>query len=390
MAHKILMLGGFRAGKSSILASILYSAKQVGNGLFSIIDNTDYTGAGAPVSLDDKRIEVSQYIKNKGTFGQDEVFLVDMNQTRIGEKSTYTLTTRIDGTAGVNFDFVDVSGEWMRERSNEYNKLKDEVKECDVFVIAIDTPYMMQEDGDINDKYNRITEITKVLDGIVDGIDMSRAECFKKMIIFCPVKCEKWVRACEADKVSQKVRLSYKQLINKFCNNSAVEMRIMPIQTVGAIEFAEMHDAYRYFSTPEDKEGIECLYYENSDMVRTKHGEVISDITNGHLEKDGSQSSTRDALTIQWAWYKKTGAKYEPVDCEQPMYHILRFLVQKEIAINQSELEKRKNESWWLAIYHYFVPGPFQQYIDQYRKVVDSLDVRESGKGFMKIREKVE
>ena len=42
MAHKILMLGGRRSGKSSILASIVYALDQ-NTELFSITDQTVYS-----------------------------------------------------------------------------------------------------------------------------------------------------------------------------------------------------------------------------------------------------------------------------------------------------------------------------------------------------------
>lgn len=391
MAHKILMLGGFRAGKSSILASILSSVKDVNKGIFSIVDKTDYTdAAGAPVTLDHKTMEVKNYIKKRDkVHGENELFLVDMTPTQ--GKSTYTLTTRIDGAAGVNFDFVDVPGEWMEKTQKSHNDLKEAIAECDVFVIAIDTPYMMQEDDDLNKLYNRIDEITTALDDIADDIDMEYLECQKKMIIFCPVKCEKWVRAGEADKVSQKVRSSYKELINKFCNNRGVDMWIMPIQTVGAIEFAEMKDAYRYFPTPAEKAGIRCSCDELTGIVRLSDGKVVSDATEDQLVKDTSYDGVRDGFEIPWAWYKRNGvSEYDPVDCEQPAYHILRFLVKKELAITQTKVEEVKRYPWWKRVFAWLNNPPFGIYLVQYRKVVDSLDVKESGDGFMEIREKVE
>ncbi|MCQ2274967.1 MAG: hypothetical protein MJZ86_09270 [Bacteroidales bacterium] len=390
MAHKILMLGGFRAGKSSILASILYSVKQVNKGIFSIVDKTDYTdAAGAPVNLDNKRMEVSQFIKKLDkVHGEDELFLVDMTPTQ--GKSTYTLTTRIDGAAGVDFDFVDVPGEWMKKTEPTYNELKRSIAECDVFIIAIDTPYMMQEDNDLNEKYNRIEEITTALDGIAADINMNYIECQKKMVLFCPVKCEKWIRAGKADVVSQKVRSSYRELINKFCNHKGIDMWIMPIQTVGAIEFAEMKDAYRYFPTSSEKEGIKCSYDELTGIVRLSDGKVVSDATEDQLEKDTKNDGVRDGFEIPWAWYKRNGvSKYEPVDCEQPAYHILRFLVKKESAVIQNKVSERSKESWFMKILRWFSDPPFGQYLDQYRKVVDSLEIKENGGGFMEIREKV-
>lgn len=396
MAHKIVMLGGYRAGKSSILSSILYSVTKINKGLFSIIDKTDYTAAeGAPVSLNDKRIEISQYIKKRNkVHGINDLFMVDMTPTNW--KSTYTLCTRIDGTANVDFEFVDVPGEWMEQNHEHFNDLKDIVKTCDVFIIAIDTPYMMQDDSDVNECYNRIPEITKALDDIAD--DIVDPDCQKKMIIFCPVKCEKWVRdhmtennrvGNEADAVTQAVKNSYRELINKFVNNRGISMWVMPIQTVGAIEFAEMKDAYRYYETKEDKEGIQCSYDELTGIVRLKDGNVISYAIEDQIEEDST--AIRGGMEIPWAWYKKNElSQFEPKDCEQPAFHILRFLVRKELAVTKNIKRQIDNSPWYIRIISWFKDPPYGKYIEQYRKVISELNIRESGNGFLEVREKVE
>ena len=78
----------------------------------------------------------------------------------------------------------------MEDGKNE--EVVAQLKECDVYIIAIDTPYMMQEDDDINEVYNRVEEITSMMtrDEVCGSIYN------RKMIIFCPVKCEKWIPHC--------------------------------------------------------------------------------------------------------------------------------------------------------------------------------------------------
>ena len=61
MAHKIIMLGGRRSGKSSILSSILYALdKNTSGDLFVVSDQTDYSANdstdGVCVRLRDKRM----------------------------------------------------------------------------------------------------------------------------------------------------------------------------------------------------------------------------------------------------------------------------------------------------------------------------------------------
>ena len=59
MAHQILMLGGRRSGKSSILASILYSlGNNLADSLCAVTDQTNYSGSDSVgIPLHAKRIE---------------------------------------------------------------------------------------------------------------------------------------------------------------------------------------------------------------------------------------------------------------------------------------------------------------------------------------------
>ena len=74
MNHRILMLGGRRAGKSTILASILHLLKNEMPGSICVVNDskTDYTQTTTDndghtytlPTLDSKRLEVSNYMKN--------------------------------------------------------------------------------------------------------------------------------------------------------------------------------------------------------------------------------------------------------------------------------------------------------------------------------------
>lgn len=145
MEHKIIMMGGRRSGKSTILASILQSLRLTPGGICTIIDKTDYTqmvdtpfGTKPAIKLDTKQNEVKGFIKK---VAPNSSFLVDM--TPNFGKSSYILEVS-SGTTAIDFEFVDVPGEWMRANYNEHGehkKLEEEVASSDVFVIAIDTPF---------------------------------------------------------------------------------------------------------------------------------------------------------------------------------------------------------------------------------------------------------
>lgn len=414
MKHKILMMGGRRAGKSTILASILHSLKNSPGDLCTIADLTDYSqkilgedGKEYDLpSLDDKRREVVGYLQK---MSEKASFLVDLTPTTV--YATYTLrvnTTYKDKEnkirqTNIDLDFVDVPGEWMRKGVREHEKLVNEVKEADVIVIAIDTPYMMQEDEYVNEIYNRIPEITDTLEHLSIENDADR-----KQIIFCPVKCERWARQKPLsevaepvkeplDEVAERVKRAYKNLINRWVQFQNVQIWIMPIQTVGALEFVNHREAKLYFKDENDSVGTLCSEDELTGVITDRWGNIVDE----YDKKRGLESDTRwkiDYINIPVSWYKICGRELTLKDCEQPGYHILRFLVQKEDNVNKtkamaesnqlSELEKELFGSFRVWLKKIFNPT-FGEYLPIWKEVILRLDTRklikESGNGFMKI-----
>ncbi|MBO4372523.1 MAG: 50S ribosome-binding GTPase, partial [Bacteroidales bacterium] len=236
--HKILMLGGRRAGKSTILASIHNAlGSSTPGSICTITDETDYSSIEQELpTLDNKRLEVVDYIEDKS---DKKMFLVDMAPTQ--SQNSYTLRVNAEKTS-IKLEFVDIPGEWMRKQNADYKTLKELTKETDVFVIVIDTPFLMLGRPNENEVYNRIKEITDLL---VSEI-RSANDADKKLFLICPVKCEKWVRQGLADDVTQKAKSVYKTLINTYVKHPWADIRVMPIQTVGGIESVKLLDALLY------------------------------------------------------------------------------------------------------------------------------------------------
>lgn len=416
MNHKVIMLGGRRAGKSTILASILHSLKNEIPGTICTVNDskTDYTQVITDKdgkkhqlpTLDNKRIEVSQYIK---THHQNQTFLVDMDPTY--GKSSYILTVR-SGTASVDLEFVDVPGEWMRKNVAEHNELKEQVMSSDIFVIAIDTPFLMQEDNDVNDVYNRVQEITDVISEMkVDP----KNEVDRRLIILCPIKCEKWVRErndnkkpdedeLTPDKVTQKVKTVYKNLINQWVKFPNVDIWIMPIQTVGGLESVKLMPAKRYKKDAFDKneKWKSCMVDELTDQVIDKDGKCITD----KIDVEDDERWVIDYTAIPLSWYRNNGLGFAPVFCGQPGYHILHFLVDKEEEIvkqraemeqqlrkkieDMSLLEKLFNFRDWIKTWD----PTFGEYLPVWQNAIHALKerklIKEEGDGFELVKSFVE
>ncbi len=394
--HKILMMGGRRAGKSTILSSILTQLRENTPGtICTIIDQTDYTqeietkyGTVPLPTLDIKQNEIRDYINKRQ---KKTEFLVDMTPT--SGKASYVLEL-CAGNTTVPFEFIDVPGEWMRTNVQEHAQLVSLVERSDVFVIAIDTPFLMNTDDAegvaINMVYNRVNEITQTMSKL-----KINSEDDLKQIILCPVKCEKWIRAGEADKVVKKVLKSYRDLINRWVGCPEVTIQIMPIQTVGGFESSRMLPAKLYFKDDDDRTGESCSVDPKTMDLMTRDGVKVSEYA--RIEDDPFW--TIDYMDIPLSWYRlndENGLK--PKFCEQPGYHILDFLVRKEdnAIRSRAEAEKKKMEKSnpiWKFLTRVFNPT-FGQYLPIWKNVIDRLSssnmIKTDGDGFCYVRSKIE
>ena len=394
MEHKILMMGGRRAGKSTILSSILSSLRQTPGAICTILDRTDYTqmietrqGLMPMPTLDIKQREVVNYMKKKST---NTNFLVDMSQSY--GKASYILEVSANGTA-INFEFVDVPGEWMIINNDDHKRLKEEVIASDIFVVAIDTPFLMNEDDEdnsINEVYNRIHEITQVLANIKIENDAD-----KKQIMLCPVKCEKWARNNRIDEVVERVKVAYRDLINRWVDKPEMTIRIMPIQTVGGMESERMLPALLYFKDDDDPTGVSCSMDPNTGMYIDKDGKVLRETSSSRVEED--KAWCYDYTDIPLSWYKLNGVGYSPVHCEQVGYHILKFLVDKEENVIKMKADKEaeilQNKSpfarWWTRLWK----PTFGDYFPKWKEVITQLNeaklIKEQGDGFVVVKSKI-
>lgn len=380
MAHKILMLGGRRSGKSSILASVVYALGKTSE-LFSITDQTIYTAE--TVSLNEKRLELENYLKKRKNSSLNSNFRVDMAPTN--GMVDYNIMAQIRGASDVMFDFVDVQGEAMEVQSKFHQSLKEQVALGDVFIVAIDTPYLMQdEDENINTVWNRTDEITNLLANIhIEDEDIDR-----KLIILCPVKCEKWTQHGKAEKVTERVCNAYKRLINNWVNHRAVDIWVMPVETAGGIEHSKLLDGYRIFKNDTDKVGELGSIHDLTGQVMLKNGDIVSP-SSVIIENEPDKSLVFSSTQIPLSWFVVNGKGYSPARCEQPAYHIIRFLVKKEEKATEAK-KKAIDETiwifrWWRRLWN----PPFGQYLNAYRNLIDDMErnhlIKTNGDGFKKI-----
>lgn len=398
MKHRVLMLGGRRAGKSTILSSILTQLRENTPGtICTVIDKTDYTQEIANVdgtsmslpTLDIKQNEIKRYIKKRQ---RNTEFLVDMTPT-FG-KASYVLEVSANNTS-IELEFVDVPGEWMRANVSEHAQLVSMVETSDVFIIVIDTPFLMntedQEGISINSVYNRINEITQALSKM-----KINSQDDLKQIILCPVKCEKWLREGNEDMVVDKVQTAYRDLINRWVTRPEVTIRIMPIQTVGGLESSRMLPAKLYFKDDDDLTGERCSLDPLNNTLINSTGFIIRSTGNSHIEDDPFW--TIDYIDIPLSWYRLNDDGFSPRFCEQPGFHILKFLVEKEENAIRSKAAKEKEKldernliwRWLTKIYN----PTFGVYLPIWQNVISQLEggdyIKTEGDGFCCVTSKID
>lgn len=391
MAHQILMLGGRRAGKSSILASILYSlGENMADNLCSVTDQTDYSvNDGLGIPLHAKRIEIDNYLRTRQKVGANSNFLVDMTPNK--GQSTYNLSTQIEGASKVLFNFVDVPGEWMEATSSSHNPLKELVTKSDVFVIAIDTPYLMQEENEnINTVYNRVEEITNLL----ANIQIANEDIDRKQIILCPVKCEKWTQNNQGEEVTNRVCTAYRKLINNWVNHQSVDIWVMPIETAGGIVHSKLLDGYRVFKSEKDKFGELCSINDLTGQIMLKDGKILPQKSVYLVESEPDKSLFIDFTQLPLSWYVTNGKGFTPSLCEQPAYHILKFLVEKEEKATIVQKNKVDDAPWWKRWWLKIWSPPFGKHLKAYEELISKMErqhlIKSNGDGFRKIEDVIQ
>lgn len=327
------MMGGRRCGKTSALASLfdqMIHGKT--NDFLTVCDKTvlEIKDGEKQDSLVGKRFELEDFIAK----GKNNTFLADKGPTM--NYWTYVLQLQIPGTnKRMDIEFLDSSGEFFDAGGKHHHETVSFVRECDVFVVIVDTPYLMA-----GSKVE--AEVANVIDSIhtflmqIDNENGRKA----KQVIFVPIKCEKWVKEGRIDEVVKAVEEKYDATIRDLKASNKTELSIIPIETAGDIVFAEMKEPYLLFNTTTNKE-TRCARVSDR-MVMLPDGKHKKIADNEILNEDpegvfkfGEEVSD---IVRPNAWFHlrhEPKAAYTPNNCEQLPLHIVRFM-----------FNKKKHEAW--------------------------------------------
>ena len=349
-------MGGRRAGKTSILAGLVNT--MINGDIKNLLAINDVTVLMPDQeSLDNKIERLKESVKSLS----GKTFLVDDSKT--SSFSTHSLQFEIPETSNnMTIEFKDANGEFYESRASydthggapiSKEQIIDAVKEADVYVIAIDTPYLMEAvnpgnelcDESINMAYNHVDDIHSYLTYIddKDGADA-------KLVLFVPIKCEKWVHRGEADKVTQRIKDVYKTVFKALDDYKNLQVDIIPVETVGAIEFKEHQTAM--ICSNNDFVARKCCVLNGETEVRFGDGTCRQIMQDDIIDEDPEgKISEFHSIIRPYSWFHVTGNEYAPHNCEQLAYYILQFVLKKYLFLKNLEAEKkekeRKKKSWW-------------------------------------------
>lgn len=277
---KICMMGARGVGKTSVLTSMFHDLNAVNSGTNlqlttmkddqSGVDMTAHTITGKHNELVEMFSGAAQgkSIPVAGIAG-------DM------EERDYYFQFGIKGKS-VRIDLVvkDFPGEFLKDRPESIRQFIDD---ANAIVIAIDTPHLMEEGGRFNEAKNCVSLVTDFIKS-----EFARLED-DKLVLLVPLKCEKYRYENRMDEVRSAVESTYAELL-AFLTGSGIKTHIAaaitPIFTVGEVVF--------------------------SGFARDEAGQV-------RTLKNGLPAHAEYV-------YAKSGAKYAPLYCEQPLCYLLAFI----------------------------------------------------------------
>lgn len=316
------MIGGRRCGKTTILSKIKQHFNEVlhhstdeseQNDLLKLLPPTEMI-----TELNNAQDCINELFSKIGCYDE---FPIDENPSQNKTITTFSLNP-LRGNGSMSLEFTDIPGEWCSyiegfSAANHIEDVADLIRESNVIIMAIDTPSLFEEGGKYANYYNRIHDIKDIFSNAFSGDTFSKAES-QKMILFVPMKCEKYIVSKDGKvniqnqkDICKKVQLYYAEMIELFGQyRDNVTMAILPIITIKEVEWARFFTLNR--TTGEkgsiyDRKGQpQNFIYGKSDPIQLNSyfrfkPELYDDVANGNKE---SQS----------------------LYCEQPLVYSLVFL----------------------------------------------------------------
>lgn len=256
---KATMLGPRAVGKTSIMASIFSdSRKEVAGTKLCFIPQESCANV-----LNLKKAKLQDIIIKRKEFADRP------NTGAIEASSTVTSFDfdmgLKDRAKSINISIKDFPGEYLDSKPEEVSEFIDE---SHIVMIAIDTPYLIEDHGKYNEEKNEVYQVVSFF--------MNHSKSLtNKLVLLIPLKCERYFHDGVIDEVTDRVQDVYSTLID-FCKANNIACAVTPIQTLGGVEFDRFIDnsssvsalsklsSYRFYGAAPEYMPMFCvqpLYY---------------------------------------------------------------------------------------------------------------------------------
>ncbi len=325
--YTVLMIGQRRAGKSSVLSSMITAMERMR-------DQTGFRFRADDATKILMRTKQSQLQMIFTTFRDQEEFCTlegeaggQQFSAPTDEYITYRfflgLASRPEGDREQVVDFVDVPGEEILNDMSE--GFKRQLARSSVVIVAVDAPSLMEgkETDGVGQLHTAVNMPVAIHNHFVQADTALRADIEgekgakfpPKLVLFVPLKCEKYYYSDQMGELSRRLRLGYQDLLTFFGSKDEYTVAIVPILTLGDVVF----DHYRTKDRGDGKQ------------VVIKYGA-------------GDGPASMKAMP-RYPMFRFRGAdpKFSPRYCEQPLMYLLVYILAGVAAA-----ENKKGPGRWL------------------------------------------
>ena len=334
----VLMVGGRRAGKTSLLAAVKACCDE------KMLKQLTVSAVSGADSMNDKVKEMQDYFSEPQY--KDKMFF-EPDGSPSDNPSEYEFEVIVNQkNSSYTIGFTDVPGEYYgSNESGEFTEqefeeiqsyIDDQVRNSQVFLIAIDTPHLMEKNdrttgyGAGHEWFNRVNQIT-------DLFKHAFQDAQNRMVLFVPIKCERYLD--KMDKVAERVEAGYAELITYLTTGPVGELctvTIAPIISLGGASF---------------------LRFQNNDWHYV--GEY-------HYNLDPNKR------------------EYKPQNCEQPLMLILQYLL-------DTAKKQRNNQHVVIKWFQERILGQARLAdLETCEKEIQSLVITDKKQGFVQLHPKRE
>lgn len=250
----VIMIGPRGVGKSSVLAAMHGEIKDDFNGT-----GWKFYPEGNDMIILEQRTET---LRRLG----DEIYRPKKTKglppTSKVEEFSFSITP-LKGKEGMQLCFQDIPGEFYEPPKEDgspfnWNQVVSGLESALASVIVVDAPYLMEKNGRLHDSANRPGQI----DMLFRAVNAEK----RRLVLFVPARCEKYIREGRADEMAQRIRDTYASLLGFLGQEElkdSVAVALIPVETVGALEFSHF-----------DKEEPVFLKKSKTSKYAPKHCEI--------------------------------------------------------------------------------------------------------------------